>query len=107
MLDSNLTSLDGVFIYDDAASSISLGQFTSLTDGGLSLDGGSYDLPKLKDIDGSSLQVQGGGSLELSAVTSYTSGAVARIMAATPSRPDSPILTPPPTFRWARSVCRT
>ncbi|MDE2506875.1 MAG: hypothetical protein KGM43_06665, partial [Planctomycetota bacterium] len=55
----------------DGTGTLSLNQFTSLTDGGIYIDGGTYALPNLTDVDGSNLEVYGGGSLTLSGVTSY------------------------------------
>jgi hypothetical protein len=45
--------------------------WTSFTDGSFSVTGGSYSLPGLTDIDGSSLYVSNGGTLALPGVTSY------------------------------------
>jgi hypothetical protein len=72
LLDSDLTTLDGVAITVDGTDSninAFLGQLTTLTDGSLTVAGGDYALPNLTDINGSSLYVQNGGSLALPDVT--------------------------------------
>ncbi len=74
-LSSQLTSLAAVLLTLDGTGTIPIGQFTSITDGGIKVEGGDYatgsPLAKLADIDGSSLYASGGGSLALPGVSSY------------------------------------
>ncbi len=67
-----MTSLDGLSITVDGTGSFPLDQFTSITDGSLRIEGGTYSLTNLIDINGSSLDVQAGGSLTLPSVVSFT-----------------------------------
>ncbi|MFI5457017.1 MAG: RHS repeat-associated core domain-containing protein, partial [Isosphaerales bacterium] len=76
-LSSGLTSVSGVTITTDSLTGLPLDQFTSVTAGGITVEGVSYTLSNLTDIDGSSLIVENGGSLTLPAnapnpVTTYT-----------------------------------
>jgi hypothetical protein len=74
-LNQNLTSLIGVTIVVDGTGTLPTGQFTSVTDGGITVEEGDYTsaFQALDDIDDSSLLVYGGGSLELLGITTYTS----------------------------------
>ena len=58
----------------DGTGTLAVGQLTSVTDGGITVEAGDYNtaFPILSDIDGSSLSVYGGGSLDLPGVTTYT-----------------------------------
>ena len=71
LLAPNLTTLDTVGVTLDGTGTIFTNQWTSLTNGGLTITGGQYTFPGLTDIDSSSLYVQDGGILALTAVTSY------------------------------------
>ena len=53
-----------------ANSTLSIDQWTALTDGSINVEGGSFSFSALTDIDGSSLYASGGGSLILPMVTS-------------------------------------
>ncbi len=70
-LNASATSLDGLSITVDGTGTLSLDQFTSITDGSLTVEGGSYDLANLTDIDGTNLRVSGGGSLTLPSIASF------------------------------------
>jgi hypothetical protein len=72
LLDSNLTTLCGIDVTLDGTDTQVANPWTSLTAGSLTITGGSYSLPKLTDVDGSSLGVSSGGSLTLPGMTSYT-----------------------------------
>ncbi len=72
---ANTPTIDGVaFTVDGTDSNMNafLNQLTSLTDGSLTVTGGSYTLNNLNDVNGSSFYVQNGGSLALPGVTTYT-----------------------------------
>ncbi len=71
-LSPGLTTIESVSITVDGSSSISLTQFTSLNYDNLTIDGGAWFLPDLGNVDNTGLYVEGGGSLTLPAVTSYT-----------------------------------
>jgi RHS repeat-associated protein len=71
-LDSNLTNLDGDIVYLDGTDMQAANSWTTFTNGTLNVDGGSYTLPGLTDMDSSQLFVQG-GSLSLPGLSSYTS----------------------------------
>ncbi len=72
----DLTTLAGVDVTLDGTGTIVTSQWTSLTDGSITITGGDYSSPSsppfanLADIDGSSIYVYGGGSLTLPDVTS-------------------------------------
>ncbi len=83
VLSTALTSLDGVTVTVDGTGTLPLDQFTSLTDGGLTVEGGSYPLTNLTKIANSTFQVEGGGSLDLPAVTSDSEGSSASYGGAT------------------------
>ena len=74
-LNSGLTSLNQVNLTLDGTGTIPIGQFTSITDATITIEGGDYatgtPLANLTDIDGSSLTVYGGGSLALPGVSAY------------------------------------
>ena len=77
VLAAGLTSLNGVTIVLDGTGTLAhfaINQFTSITDGGITVESGNYSsaFPNLADINGSSLYVYGGGSLTLPAVMTYT-----------------------------------
>ena len=74
VLAAGLTSINSVTLVLDGTGKIATSQFASITDGGISVEAGNYTsaFPNLTDINGSSLYVYGGGSLTLSAVTTYT-----------------------------------
>ena len=72
-LPAGLTSLDKLSVTVDGTGTFPIGQFTSLTHGRITVEGGTYSLPNLTGIDGSSLLVENGGSLTLPGVTSYGS----------------------------------
>ena len=69
-IDSGLTTISGVSFSVDR-SGFPLGQFTSITDGAINIQGGSYDLTKLTSVDGSTLIAASGASLTLPSVTTY------------------------------------
>ncbi len=68
----NLTTLTGVSITISSSNSFPLGQFTQLINDSITVDGVTLTLSNVTDIDGSSLYVEGGGSLTLPSVNSYT-----------------------------------
>ena len=72
ILDNNLTSLSDAIVTLDGTDANVANSWTDLTNGGLTITGGSYDLTALSDIDNTSLGVGGGGSLTLPAVTAYS-----------------------------------
>ena len=73
-LDTALDALNGVTITVDATGILPIDQFTAVTGagGGISVDGGSFTLTNLSDIDNASFDVEGGGTLNLPAAISYT-----------------------------------
>ncbi len=83
LLNNALTSIDGAIITVDATAHINLGQLVKLTNGGLTVDGGSYTLSNLSDVDGSIFEVQDGGSLDLPAVDDIAYGTSAGFPATT------------------------
>ncbi len=76
--DGDLASLNDVWVALDGTGIIATSQWQSLTNGSLTVTGGNYSSTtsppflNLSDIDGSSVVVFGGGSLNLPAVTTYT-----------------------------------
>ncbi len=54
LLDSGLTSISGVTFVVDGIGTLPLGEFQSITDGGIDVVGGTYSLSNLTDLDGSS-----------------------------------------------------
>ena len=74
-LNANLTTINGANVYIDAASTITpVAQLTALTGGTFTLNGAD-DLnafPNLATIDGLAILVEGGGSLSLPLVKTYT-----------------------------------
>jgi hypothetical protein len=69
--DGSLTSLAGVDLLLDGVSTASTSQITSFTGGVLSVSG-TFAFGALTDLDNSSVTVEGGASLSLPAVRSYT-----------------------------------
>ena len=77
VLNSGLTSLDGVTVTVDGTGTLQNAAFTSLTSGGITVNGGAYTTSSspfwgLTDIDGSSLSVQNDGMLTLPSVGTYS-----------------------------------
>ncbi len=72
LLDSNLTSLVGVTVYLAGSDPQVASSWKSFTGGSLTVVG-SYNLPSLTDVDGSSLYVENGATLSLPNLTSYAS----------------------------------
>ena len=76
-LNPALTSFDNLDLTLDGTGTLPIGQFTSLTSGTITIEGGNYTssgpswFSSLTDIDGTSLTVFGGGDLALG-VTSYS-----------------------------------
>ncbi len=70
ILDGSLQTLNGVNVTVDGASTLAAGQWTSFTNGSITLNGGAYNLSALANITGSSVVVSA-GSLTLPAVTTY------------------------------------
>ncbi len=76
-LNPALTSFDNLDLTLDGTGTLPIGQFTSLTGGTITIEGGNYTssgpswFSSLTDIDGTSLTVFGGGDLALG-VTSYS-----------------------------------
>jgi adhesin/invasin len=69
-----LTSLYGVTATFDGTDSPQIAQtWTSFTNAHLNINGGSYTLPNLTDVDEASLLVSNGAALSLPNLTSYTS----------------------------------
>ena len=94
-LNSSLTSLTGVDLTVDASSTLPLGQFKSLTNCQVLVEGGTYSLSNLTNINGSSLFAEDGASLTLPSVTSYVGtnyGAYLEV-GGTGSTLDLPLLT--------------
>ncbi len=73
LLNSNLTTLDGVNVTLDGTDKSVANSWTTFTNGYLYVTGGSYSLAGLTDVDGSNLFVSNGGSLALPGLTSYAS----------------------------------
>ena len=73
ILDGSLTSLDGVTVTLDGTDAAVANSWQQFTDGSLTVNDGSYSLPNLTDVDGSSLYAESGGSISLPALTSYAS----------------------------------
>ena len=70
LLDSNLSSLNGVEANLDGTDKQVANSWKKLTNGSLSVGPGSYTLPGLTDVDGSYLGVGNSGTLALPGVTS-------------------------------------
>ena len=70
-LPTSLASLNLAFITLDGTSTLALSQLTSLTNSSLTLEGGTYSLPGLTDLDGSNLTVEDAGSLSLPKLAIY------------------------------------
>ncbi len=71
-LPAGLTSLNGVSLTISGPNSALLEQLKQFTNGTLTLEGGTYTLSKLTDINGSSLYVENGAHLTLPDVSTYT-----------------------------------
>ena len=72
---SSLTAFSGVQITLDGTGVVATSQWVSLTGGGsLTVTGGSYSFPDLTDVSGSSLVAEGGATLSLPNLTTYTQG---------------------------------
>ena len=71
ILDGSLTSLDHVGITLDGVYPHLADSWVAFTNGSLTVTGGVYSLPNLKDADGSSLTATDGGSLALPGLTAY------------------------------------
>ena len=69
---ATLTALNLFSITVDGTSTVELSQIVGLTNGSLTIEGGSFTLPALTDLNGSNLTVEGGGTLVLSELASYT-----------------------------------
>jgi hypothetical protein len=68
-LNSGLNAVSGLtFIVDGTGSTSLLNNLTSITDGGILVGGGTYSLTKLADVDGSTLDAGGGGTLSVPGV---------------------------------------
>ena len=74
LFNSNFTSVDGLVFTVDGTGTIPIQQFTSLTDGGITVEGGTYTLSNLINVDGSNIQAKNGGSLALLKLTSVIDG---------------------------------
>ena len=72
ILDGSLTSLDGTDLSLNGTNNLSTSQFTSYTNGDLTVTGGAYNLAALTDIDESDFYVTSGASLSLPGVTRYS-----------------------------------
>src|SRR5262249_34233811 len=70
VIDPNLTTLSRVGVTLDGTGTVAINQWASLTNGSVTVTGGSYSFPELTDMDGTSLDAQAGTSLTLPAVTS-------------------------------------
>jgi RHS repeat-associated protein len=73
ILDAELTTLVGVSVTLDGTDATVADSWTSFTNGQLVVNTGSYSLPGLTNVNGSSLLVHAGGSLALPGLTSYVS----------------------------------
>ena len=73
LLNGGLTSLNGVYVTVNGSDANVANDWTSFTNGTLYVQGGSYSLPDLTDVDGSSLYAESGGQLTLPNLTSYDS----------------------------------
>ena len=74
ILDDKLSSFQGVAITLDGSNAQAAEAWTSIVNGSLAVTGGSYRLPGLTDVDGSSLSVRNGAILTLPGLVSYQSG---------------------------------
>ncbi len=83
-------TINDVAIVLDGTGNIDTGQFSSITNGTITVEAGNYTsaFPDLSDINGSSLYVYGGGSLTLPGVDSYTNNSGGRYFQA--YEPDTP-----------------
>jgi RHS repeat-associated protein len=72
VLAPGLTSLNGVGVTLDGTGTLATAQWATLTDGSITIAGGSYTFAGLTDVNGSSLYAQASTSLALPNVTSYT-----------------------------------
>ncbi len=72
LLDSNLITLTGISVTLDGSDAHVANSWTTFTGGNLTLSTGSYSLPNLTDVDGTTLITQNGGTLTLAGLTSYS-----------------------------------
>jgi RHS repeat-associated protein/uncharacterized repeat protein (TIGR01451 family) len=73
ILDGKLTTLNEATVTLDGTGSITTSQWASFTNfSSITVTGGSYTLPGMTDFDGSFLTVNGGASLSLPNLTTYT-----------------------------------
>ena len=70
--DPVLTTLSGVSVTLDATGMLATHNWVSLTNGAIALTSGTYSFVGLTDIDGSSVESEGGANLTLPAVQKYT-----------------------------------
>ncbi|HVA50299.1 MAG TPA: DUF4214 domain-containing protein [Pirellulales bacterium] len=73
LVDPKLTTLNGVNVQLDGTDAQVADSWTTLTNGSLEVDTGSYSLPALTDVDQSSLDAESGGQLALPNLTGYVS----------------------------------
>ena len=73
LLDTNVAMLNGVSVTTDGTDAQVANSWTQFTSGTLTVTGGSYSLPGLTDLDGSTLSAQNGGSLTVAGLKSYSS----------------------------------
>jgi hypothetical protein len=68
----SVTNLTGVSLTVDGQSSLPLDQLISLTDSNVTLEGGTYNLTDLVNINGDNLYIYDGSVLTLPSITGYT-----------------------------------
>jgi RHS repeat-associated protein len=73
LLDPSLTTLNGVNFTTDGTDAQFASAWTSFTDGAITQTGGSFTLPNLTNLDGTTVLVQASASLTLSGLKSYSS----------------------------------
>ncbi len=67
----DLTSLTGISVHLDGSDAQVANTWAQFLNGNLTVTGGSYSLPGLTNVNGSSLDVEGGGGLALPKLTSF------------------------------------
>jgi hypothetical protein len=72
--DGSLSSLAGVKLFLDGASSMSTGQITSYTNGDFTVNGGTFTFGALANLDESTVTVEGGATVSLPALTGFSNG---------------------------------